>query len=48
MWHNHPFSQINKATKRAVEVEGFFGGGAGEGGGKNLKMGRLGNIGGSS
>ena len=34
MWRNHPFSQRNKATKRAVEVEVWGGGGA-----QNLKIG---------
>ena len=33
MWHNHPFSQRNKTTKRAVEVEEFLLRGGGEGGG---------------
>ena len=45
MWCNHTFSHINKATKRAVEVQKFFGG---EEGGQSLKMQWLGNIGASS
>ena len=52
MWRYHPFSQRNKTTKRAVEVEVvvlfYSGGGGGEGSGQNLKImgGGLGNIGG--
>ena len=33
MWHNHPFSQINNATKREVRVEV-----GGKGVGQNLKI----------
>ena len=37
MWHNHPFSQKNKATKRYWGIGlCVYGGG---GGGQNLKMG---------
>ena len=36
MWHDHPSSQRNKTTKRAVGVEV---GGKGGGGGQNLKKG---------
>ena len=39
MWRNHPFSQRNKAAKRAVEVEVvvlFYSGE--EGSGQNLKI----------
>ena len=39
MWYNHPFSQRNKATKRAVEVQFFMAaGGAGEGKGGVTKL----------
>ena len=45
MWHDQPFSQRNKKTKRAVGVD-VAGKGGGGGGGQNLKKGVVGNIGG--
>ena len=37
MWHNHPFSQRNKTTERAVGGEGFKLTWKGGGVGQNLK-----------
>ena len=47
MWHNNPFSQRNKTTKRAVGVEVGGEGWWGLGVGQNLIKAGVGNIGGS-
>ena len=47
MWHDHPFSQRNKTTERAVVV-GVGGDRKGSGAGQNFKKGVVGNIEGSS
>ena len=43
MWRDHPFSQKNKTTKRAVGAE--IGGDMERGVGQNLRKGGVGNIG---
>ena len=44
MWHDHPCSQRNKVTKRAMEMVG----GDEEGGGGDFGKRMVGSIGGSS
>ena len=46
MWHNHPFSQRNKTSKKAVEVK--VRGNGRERGWTEFKKDGIGNIGGSS
>ena len=47
MWHDHPFSQRNKTTKRAVGLE-VGEDGEEKGVGQNLVKGDVGDIRGSS
>ena len=47
MWHDYPFSQRNKTTKRAVGLE-VGEDGEEKGGGQNLVKGGVGDIRGSS
>ena len=48
MWRDHPFSQRNKATERAVGVEVGDEEEGGGGGGTKFEKKGVGNIGGSS